>query len=633
MSMESFYGGRQGASFVIVKTFDGIGKEVEGKPKVKYFAIDNSQSSNPIYLIAKINNSNDYDFIERNENNYLNYNWEKTICNGDLVITKKEDTLEIGEKELPELSAESMVACFEKGGETTNEVSYGEYVLIDTPDKSNPDNGKVFLRGMDYNGTSSGSLAGAKYIGQIVGPKGDAPQLKLKNYNDSDLQFDLERTVSAGDLVPGFDGSKYNDTVHYKYVNFKDEFGDLVGYYIGFQTPYTVIDFTASSGSPYETTSLIKKNTSEDGWNEVEKHWTHPYYQKWDIQIPRGIHGEDIDKLEVVYTKTKPKGFGIGYENGVVIYSDAELTQPIGTIETEYDILREGEGTDYEGIYDTSTNYCKILYQDNECYVNKKDCHKGIYRYIKKNYDNSEIPTLLCHYINLDLFDNVYLQSKAADEMLPGTGDQKIHIRMTNGNEEKDIPIGEPINYIMETLVIEDSNKGSENAVYGHLLVYFSDPELRAALGRQFPDRIVAYPSLLYEGQVFDDWFDLGQTRGDRTMPILTTVNNVSLLYENGEVAPGKGIPPEDLQKQDGSGTIDNRAKGWGVAVKEEDSSSDFYFYDYDKKYWINSGTLDTGNVDPRYIIAKSTNLDGNIRLNIGGIWLAQETITYADID
>ena len=63
MSFESFYGGRQGASFVIVKQFDGIDiPQVAGSEvyKAKYLAVTNDEQ---FYV---------YDtdhFIVRDENN------------------------------------------------------------------------------------------------------------------------------------------------------------------------------------------------------------------------------------------------------------------------------------------------------------------------------------------------------------------------------------------------------------------------------------------------------------------------------------------------------------------------------------------------------------------------------------
>ena len=109
MAYESFYGGRQGASFVIVKNYP--------------------------------------------------------------YIYPPED---------PSVEDLSMVTEFKKGGASVDQVNYGEYVIIDTYSKNDPDNGKVFCRGMDY----TDDLGGAKYIGQICGPDGKVKDVSITYYTN-----------------------------------------------------------------------------------------------------------------------------------------------------------------------------------------------------------------------------------------------------------------------------------------------------------------------------------------------------------------------------------------------------------------------------------------------------------------
>lgn len=73
-----------------------------------------------------------------------------------------------------------MKEAFSKGSSYTK-CYYGEYCIIDTLDKRNPDNGKVYRR--DYTGAS--------YIGQIVGPNGlEISNLKIVKYNSNDVVYD-----------------------------------------------------------------------------------------------------------------------------------------------------------------------------------------------------------------------------------------------------------------------------------------------------------------------------------------------------------------------------------------------------------------------------------------------------------
>ena len=60
--MESFYGGRQGISFIIVKRFDGIDIPKDTSFTVKYFAFDTSENN---FILDENNNP-----IERTNDTY-----------------------------------------------------------------------------------------------------------------------------------------------------------------------------------------------------------------------------------------------------------------------------------------------------------------------------------------------------------------------------------------------------------------------------------------------------------------------------------------------------------------------------------------------------------------------------------
>ena len=101
-------------------------------------------------------------------------------------------------------SVKEMVEKFQQGP-SYNEVHFDEYVLINTVNKANPENGQVFRRGYDYNSerqidtynvkTENNETeitfaiekipaGGAIYIGTIVGPAGRAPVLRLAKMDD-----------------------------------------------------------------------------------------------------------------------------------------------------------------------------------------------------------------------------------------------------------------------------------------------------------------------------------------------------------------------------------------------------------------------------------------------------------------
>lgn len=84
------------------------------------------------------------------------------------------------------------------------EVNFGEYVLINTENKNDPNNGALYRRGLDINSNrtipywsfngeiwekKNDLLAyGAEYIGTISGPSGRAPKLMVKDYEDIDQE-------------------------------------------------------------------------------------------------------------------------------------------------------------------------------------------------------------------------------------------------------------------------------------------------------------------------------------------------------------------------------------------------------------------------------------------------------------
>lgn len=422
MSFSSFYGGRMGASFIIVKQFDGLDIPSESSYKSKYLAVTNDRQ----YFIYN-NNS----FIEKNADNYNDYIWKPQALDGSTVDTKPDaaGTGATSQQVLDIVYAEGMRQCFEQGGDTTDIVNYGEYVIIDTFDKNNPDNGKVYRRGInfDYNPTTN-PLAGAEYIGQIVGPQGDSTELNLGHYQDiideyGDAAIRVTYDKANEDLVPGSyieDGGRvFNNDIKWTYTTIKDDYGSVKGCLIGFRLPYLIQDFEAQSMSPYEQRAEDPETgkyynydlISEDPNEFIDGKWQHPFYEKWQIKIPHGYHGIDSTNIEIVHTKTMPAGFKNNGYVGAALYIDAECTTPYEeydqpvVLSAAADILREEEGEIYLAtdvpIYDASDDVisCKVRYNEQELYVKKEDCYMDIVRYRQTDYDNLEAGEIIYYEI------------------------------------------------------------------------------------------------------------------------------------------------------------------------------------------------------------------------------------------
>ena len=259
----------------------------------------------------------------------------------------------------------TMCRDFAEGGDFTT-VGYDEYVLINTYNKNHPDNGKIFRRGYDYNseriiscyrayknddtnkeiinGNETDYLnchykydnvaaGGAEYIGTIAGPAGRSPLIELTNYQNAAIkqaQEGFEQRKSFGEykpndlaIVPGKTTDKdgnavYNDTIKWYCTSIRNANDEDSTAYIGFTLPYPVVQFQAETVDPYynrsnETgnffnTDLITRN-DEDTVNGTTNH---PFYEHWDIKIPKGIKGDTLKHFRVMIPQESNKIYSVG---------------------------------------------------------------------------------------------------------------------------------------------------------------------------------------------------------------------------------------------------------------------------------------------------------------------------------
>ena len=459
--MESFYGGRSGAAFIIVQRFDGIDipQPGDGSGVTNYTYTENEYATQPViqpdgttkmeFILTtnaaggnvEIDGANDVYLIEKNSENYKNYTWARQANNGDRI----NDT----SYSFPEILARGMVQCFRKGTKSASEVNYGEYVLIDTMlnmhCQNNPDNGKVFRRGMDV----LSPLAGAEYIGQIVGPKGDSPEVDILHYDEVIKRNPhSQKTYNPvdGDIVPGsyVVGSTrfYEDDIKYVYATVRDAHGNIEGCEIGFRLPTLVQDFEANSISPYDsrripgTSGFNSKYTDliyEDPAQYQNDQWQHPFFQKWQIDIPQGYHGINPEDIEVIHTYTMTPEYKADHSTGVPvpgtieIYDDPECTSIYKIIDkdspvksyriygTEYEYIdssKSGLYPDFDKIYnkyympngveynaDPSVISVMIQIDGGYKYVKKEDCYMDILRYHEVDFDDVEVGVSRYFYI------------------------------------------------------------------------------------------------------------------------------------------------------------------------------------------------------------------------------------------
>lgn len=585
-------------------------------------------------------------------------------------------------------SIKDMVDNFKRGG-AYSDVSYGEYVIIDTwinlNNKTSIENGIIYKRGFDYLEQpkvfpdkedfkdSNGNLnkvsyekavleycyrpgGGAIYVGKIVGPQGETPKMEImpesvvKNYTD---------VWSGNGKLDIIAGNKQKN-VTYAYCNIRDEHDNIVGCVVGLTIPYHYFEFSAKSVSAYsgnfdeDTKTWSYTGLAQKTYGNDDKD---PYYSKWNINIPKGLHGIDFVALGVDsdtmqyyyqtrdYTKTeegnvtrynledifhrviKKTSFDDTTSEFVIDYTvgnsdrikarflyDISFDEESNKIKVEYSDYENGEhvskliGSPIKFIekieYDNSDQYVKVYYNTKDATNNQEiDVIEKKFKVIENiGLNNNNKIVVTYNTVNsegvqdTDILDYAF---KFIDDVNINDN-QKIEISYIVGtNEEGPIiekeEIGSALNFIIET-ALDDRY---------HLLVLYSDPVIRAAA-------VAAGKSATWddsEGISHTDWYDLGYIRGE--------TGGVRIV---GDVSSVTELPPNGLSGE---------YKGWLYTVTQYGNSV-LYAYDYsdNQKGWYAVGTLDASLTEPAAVITCSkADLTGNApliggeNLNQGGFW------------
>ena len=451
-------------------------------------------------------------------------------------------------------SQAQMKAAFAQGPNYT-EVHYDEYVLINTTNKNDLTNGNIYRRGYDFNNAET---HGAEYVGCIAGPSGDAPQLSLATLDQVNALNDGTGKFSQGtltptnnSLVPGKSGNSYNDGIQWAAYSVKDPNGTESTAYVGFKFPYSVIDFSTTAVTPYRNgtyTDTSSATRTDSG--------THPFYEHWNINIPKGIKGDSIKDLQVLTineeNQNKIRTFDEGIYSGqigqqILVYKvyqyniyenpqpeyyyylgDYNMVQSISvsntgdisiyythddtvtfekamkwinsvaldgdtgdfTIDYNYDTDSLGESTQYStklkwvnGITLQNNGTVVINYTDGTSVP--LDSPK--IKWIDRTEINSNGQFVVYYNDNTSTTVNIprvtELQINTDNGGGEGSGSQLLEYKLNTSNEY--IPIGNPINYIMRAAI----NQNNE------VLVLYSDPE-RRALSEITYDGITGWTSL-----------------------------------------------------------------------------------------------------------------------------------------
>lgn len=325
MSLESFYGGKQGLSSIIKKTFQYISED------------------DPAYKIA-----------------YKNLT-DPAKPDGTGGQGKTEEQA----KEI--LKPQTMESCL--SDHNYEEVWYGELCLIDSINKNNPANGCLFRRTLAKKGSTYpvniyGENAkdignplnplSAEYIGQIVGPQSGTPFVSIGTLNQSDeearkelqtynhnfyekangetVELIHDETLKENENIYSHEALKENffvsgnsfNKVLYNWYNIRDNTKGVdtqSWIYLGLQVPYFTADYDFLTTEYYEVPSIHRMDNqpvewkyqrnkiigeddqdaeniievSGDGWvSNIEDpvaDKTNNFYKHYVVDIPKGVRG------------------------------------------------------------------------------------------------------------------------------------------------------------------------------------------------------------------------------------------------------------------------------------------------------------------------------------------------------
>lgn len=198
-------------------------------------------------------------------------------------------------------SVYSMASSFSQGAQYSK-VNYGQYVIIDTESKNNPQNGLLYRRGLNAGEGLSSTInyndetitkddiqqyfehpgGGAIYVGQVVGPQGETPQITVVAFNPNSTTY-----VAGLPTIASTTEDSNKIKVDSKTVT--DDFQNVTGAELSFQFP-----------APHFNVSLNSTNTYAEPALQMETPSTAtPYWNTLNATIPTGKHGQDVIALEI----------------------------------------------------------------------------------------------------------------------------------------------------------------------------------------------------------------------------------------------------------------------------------------------------------------------------------------------
>lgn len=342
-------------------------------------------------------------------------------------------------------SLAEMLQKFGQGG-AYNIVNYGEYVLISTDTRSNPQNGLLYRRGFNYSEPSPVRSSidnnliiktpiyddykegiegnnqtkyqayisdltnyirnpgyGAIYVGNISGPEGAVPILKAESWdvfedheqdNIHSIDFTSNLDIrTLGREVKEQDGNTnitYADNIKVGLANTQDDYGNVGQAHVSFDIPITVFD-TVIDSDAYHEPSVVRLLPEEEENSQGKNPEDHPFYYRWKFTIPRGKKGQSLDEIQVEsgkdfkYIKVENPDFNPQNNYYKKNENDQFVLIDRQTDELDLNNCYEIDENNIDVIDDDKYfTYSKIDYDDNENGVKIEHLGQWPYRVIKE---------------------------------------------------------------------------------------------------------------------------------------------------------------------------------------------------------------------------------------------------------
>lgn len=154
----------------------------------------------------------------------------------------------------------------------------------------------------------------------------------------------------------------YQDTIEWKSLSVMNEDHEAATAFIGFKMPIHVIEFEAEPVDAYYHRSDVNSGDGETiSFNNVNliagpsaaEAAAHPFYSKWKVSIPKGIKGEGISNLRVETASSDLMVLDLD-ENGNLQYNEDN------TMKLKSFVLEDADTKDRDIIVCDYTNYDRI---------------------------------------------------------------------------------------------------------------------------------------------------------------------------------------------------------------------------------------------------------------------------------